>query len=103
MRPFEHADALPQVPSRRDGQNEIPVIRISDTIVSYMTPVDEATLTRLERLSNLEREKARLEQGGGHARNEKQHKSGKLTAATAYLASFAVVGFVYSSPIVWNT
>jgi methylmalonyl-CoA carboxyltransferase large subunit len=45
-----------------------------------MTPADEATLTRLEKISHLEREKARLEQGGGHARNEKQHKSGKLTA-----------------------
>jgi methylmalonyl-CoA carboxyltransferase large subunit len=45
-----------------------------------MTPADAATLTRLEKLRQLEREKARLEQGGGHTRNEKQHKSGKLTA-----------------------
>jgi methylmalonyl-CoA carboxyltransferase large subunit len=45
-----------------------------------MIPADEATVTRLEKLGRLAREKARLEQGGGRARNDKQHRAGKLTA-----------------------
>jgi methylmalonyl-CoA carboxyltransferase 12S subunit len=45
-----------------------------------MTPAEQAALGRLEQLSELERKKSRLKQGGGAERIEKQHKSGKLTA-----------------------
>ncbi len=45
-----------------------------------MTPIDQADLSRLEKLSELERTKSRLKMGGGPSRIEKQHKSGKLTA-----------------------
>jgi methylmalonyl-CoA carboxyltransferase 12S subunit len=45
-----------------------------------MTPIDQADLSRLEKLSELERTKSRLKMGGGAPRIEKQHKSGKLTA-----------------------
>jgi methylmalonyl-CoA carboxyltransferase 12S subunit len=45
-----------------------------------MTPAEQAALGRLEQLSELERRKSRLKQGGGAERIDKQHKSGKLTA-----------------------
>jgi methylmalonyl-CoA carboxyltransferase large subunit len=45
-----------------------------------MTPAEQAELSRLEKLSNLERLKSRLKMGGGPERIEKQHDSGKLTA-----------------------
>jgi methylmalonyl-CoA carboxyltransferase large subunit len=45
-----------------------------------MTSTEQASLNRLEKLSQLERAKSRLKQGGGAERVEKQHGSGKLTA-----------------------
>lgn len=48
--------------------------------VARMTPAEKEELGRLQKLSDLERAKSRLELGGGAERIEKQHKSGKLTA-----------------------
>ncbi len=45
-----------------------------------MTPTEEAALSRLEKLRDLERTRSRLKLGGGIDRVEKQHSSGKLTA-----------------------
>jgi len=45
-----------------------------------MTPAEVAALSRLEKISQLERTKSRLKMGGGAQRIEKQHASGKLTA-----------------------
>ena len=45
-----------------------------------MTTEEEASIRRLETLSELERTKGRLRMGGGAERIEKQHSSGKLTA-----------------------
>ncbi len=45
-----------------------------------MTLPDEASLRRLEKLSQLERAKSHLRLGGGAERIEKQHSAGKLTA-----------------------
>jgi methylmalonyl-CoA carboxyltransferase 12S subunit len=45
-----------------------------------MIPMEPSALSRLEKLSQLEREKCRLRMGGGPERIEKQHRSGKLTA-----------------------
>ena len=45
-----------------------------------MTIPDEASLRRLEKLSQLERAKSHLRMGGGAERIEKQHGAGKLTA-----------------------
>src|SRR5215472_7774557 len=45
-----------------------------------MTPAEQATLGRLEKLTELERTKNRLRSGGGPERIGKQHAAGKLTA-----------------------
>ena len=45
-----------------------------------MTSTEQAALSRLEKLSQLERAKSHLKLGGGAERVEKQHSSGKLTA-----------------------
>src|SRR4051794_32791263 len=45
-----------------------------------MTTTEEAAISRLEKIRQLERAKSRLKMGGGPERAEKQHSSGKLTA-----------------------
>jgi len=45
-----------------------------------VTSTEQAALSRLDKLSQLERAKSRLKIGGGADRVEKQHSAGKLTA-----------------------
>jgi methylmalonyl-CoA carboxyltransferase large subunit len=45
-----------------------------------MTPAEQAAIGRLDKLTDLERRKNRLEMGGGPERTDKQHRAGKLTA-----------------------